>query len=585
MEDVYDTGEYETVYNVRVADFHTYFVAASESWGLGVWAHNAAYQTLHQEFPSVAMAPSGAFVVLWSGNGPGDGAGVFAQQFATAGIVVTPTSGLVTSESGAAANFTVVLATQPTANVTIGISSSNTNEGTVSVATLTFTPGNWNVAQTVTVTGVDDFVDDGNVNFAINTAAASSADANYNNVDAADVAVTNVDDDVAGINVSAISGTTTEAGGTATFSVVLNSQPTADVTIGIASSNLGEGTVSVASLTFTAGNWNVAQTVTVTGVDDFVDDGNVNFAINTAAASSADANYNNVDAADVAVTNVDDDVAGINVSAISGTTTEAGGTATFSVVLNSQPTADVTIGISSSNVAEGTASTSSQTFTSANWNVAQIVTITGIDDHVADGNVSFSIATAAASSADANYNNVNAADVAVTNLNDDVAGIKISAASLEFSSGTSASFTVSLTSQPTASVSIAVSTTNPAVSEVSPALLTFTAATWNVPQTITVSSSAPAAAGNASFTVVLAPAASADLSYAGQRGPSVSVVLHNPSTPTSFLALASSPSRSTMKSSPRPSMKCCQVLHSTPLQRPLLRILRQTNGRRRVESP
>ncbi len=41
VEDIYDTGDYETVYNVRVADFHTYFVAAAASWGFGVWAHNS----------------------------------------------------------------------------------------------------------------------------------------------------------------------------------------------------------------------------------------------------------------------------------------------------------------------------------------------------------------------------------------------------------------------------------------------------------------------------------------------------------------------------------------------------------------
>ena len=42
--------------------------------------------------------------------------------------------------------------------------------------------------------------------------------------------------------------TTTEAGGTATFTVVLTSQPTANVTIGLTSSNTAEGTVSVSSV-------------------------------------------------------------------------------------------------------------------------------------------------------------------------------------------------------------------------------------------------------------------------------------------------------------------------------------------------
>ena len=77
------------------------------------------------------------------------------------------------------------------------------------------------------------------------TAAATSADANYNGVNAADVAVTNTDNDASGITVTPISGlTTTEAGGTATFTVVLTTQPTADVTIGLSSSDTTEGTVS-----------------------------------------------------------------------------------------------------------------------------------------------------------------------------------------------------------------------------------------------------------------------------------------------------------------------------------------------------
>ena len=110
-----------------------------------------------------------------------------------------------------------------------------------------------------------------------------STDPNYNGVNAADVAVTNTDNDVAGITVTPTAGLmTTEAGGTATFTVVLNTQPTADVTIALSSSDTTEGTVSPASLTFTTANWNVAQTVTVTGVDDAVVDGDVAYTIVTA---------------------------------------------------------------------------------------------------------------------------------------------------------------------------------------------------------------------------------------------------------------------------------------------------------------
>ena len=43
-----------------------------------------------------------------------------------------------------------------------------------------------------------------------------------------------------------------------------------------------------ASLTFTAANWNVAQTVTVTGVDDALDDGDIAYTIVTGAGDERD---------------------------------------------------------------------------------------------------------------------------------------------------------------------------------------------------------------------------------------------------------------------------------------------------------
>ncbi|MHC4496544.1 MAG: hypothetical protein ACYSYM_12065, partial [Planctomycetota bacterium] len=72
------------------------------------------------------------------------------------------------------------------------------------------------------------------------------------------------------------------------------------------------------SLTFTAGDWSTAQTVTVTGVDDSVVDGDIGYTILLAAASSADGTYNGLDPSDVSVTNVDDDTAGITVGVING---------------------------------------------------------------------------------------------------------------------------------------------------------------------------------------------------------------------------------------------------------------------------
>ena len=111
-----------------------------------------------------------------------------------------------------------------------------------------------------------------------------------------------------GVTVGAISGPTTEAGGTATFTVVLNQQPTGNVTIGVSSSDTTEGTVSTASLTFTTGNWATAQTVTVSGVDDGLTDGDVVYTVVLATASGG--GYGAVNPADVSVTNTDNDTGG-----------------------------------------------------------------------------------------------------------------------------------------------------------------------------------------------------------------------------------------------------------------------------------
>ncbi|MDH3283466.1 MAG: Ig-like domain-containing protein, partial [Acidobacteriota bacterium] len=434
----------------------------------------------------------------------------------TAGITVSPPSG-PTTEGGGQATFTVVLNSQPAASVTIGLSSSDPTEGTISPTSLTFTSVNWDAAQTVTVTGVDDAIADGNVVYSALTGAATSTDASYSGLDAADVSVTNNDNEAAGITISPPSGPTTEGGGQATFTVVLNSQPTANVSIGLTSSDATEGTISPTSLTFTTGNWNAARTVTVTGVDDAIADGNVVYSALTAAATSTDPNYNGLDAPDVSITNTDNETAGITVSPPSGPTTEGGGQATFTVVLNSQPTTDVSLGLTSSDVTEGTVSPASMTFTSVNWNAPQTVTVTGVDDALADGNIVYSIVTSAATSTDVTYTGLNAADVPVTNTDDETAGISVSPPSGPTTEGGGqATFTVVLNSQPTASVAIALSSSDATEGLVSPTSLTFTTANWNGAQTVTVTGVDDALAdGNVVYSIVTATATSTDGSYNG----------------------------------------------------------------------
>jgi len=110
-----------------------------------------------------------------------------------------------------------------------------------------------------------------------------------------------------GLDIDIGSGlTTTEAGGTALFTIALASQPSADVVIGLSSSDETEGTVSPASLTFTHDNWDEPQLATITGVDDSEDDGTKNYAINLDVAST-DLGYDGMAITPLTVSNVDDE--------------------------------------------------------------------------------------------------------------------------------------------------------------------------------------------------------------------------------------------------------------------------------------
>ena len=81
------------------------------------------------------------------------------------------------------------------------------------------------------------------------------------------------------LSIGDVSGSTNETGTTATFTVVLASEPTDDVEITIDSDDPSEGEVSADSLMFTPQTWDVPQTVTITGMDDSDDDGDVTYAV------------------------------------------------------------------------------------------------------------------------------------------------------------------------------------------------------------------------------------------------------------------------------------------------------------------
>jgi hypothetical protein len=317
-----------------------------------------------------------------------------------AGVSIAQSAGSTdVTEGGATDAYTLVLTTQPSANVTITVSANS--QITVSPTSLTFTSSNWNSTQTVTVTAVNDRVAEGNHTGTISHTAASS-DSKYNGISIASLAVNITDNDSPGVTIAQSGSSTdvTEGGATDTYTVVLTTQPTANVTITVSPST--QVSVSSTSLTFTSSNWNTAQTVTVTALNDSVVEGNHTGTISHTAASS-DFNYNGISIASVTADITDNDAAGVSIVQTGGSTdvTEGGATDTYTVVLTTQPTANVAITFSPSS--QVTVSSTSLTFTSSNWNAAQSVTVTAVDDDLVEGNHTGTINHTAASG-DPKYN-------------------------------------------------------------------------------------------------------------------------------------------------------------------------------------
>lgn len=314
------------------------------------------------------------------------------------------------------ASFTVALSSNYCIDVSVdyttapGTATAGSDFTPVS-GTLTLTPGQ--TVRSIVVPVIGDFVDEADEAFRLLLSNPTHAVLTRTEAQA-----TIQDDDTAGVSATPATGLqTTESGGTATFVVKLTSQPVASVATVLSSSDATEGTVTPGSLTFTAANWSTAQTVTVRGVDDSLLDGNIPYSVVLSPATSADPGYSGLNPADVGVTNLDNDVAEIVVTPTSGlVTTEGGAEAHFVMVPKYQPTAPVTVSLSSSDTSEGTVWPPSLTFQPATWAHPRKVTVTGVTDAQADGTQAFTIVTGTTTSEDLRFHGLNPADVAVSTV-------------------------------------------------------------------------------------------------------------------------------------------------------------------------
>ena len=287
------------------------------------------------------------------------------------------------------------------------------------------------------LTPQDDRIDEANETITVSGTSAGPPAAVMN-----PASLTVVDDDTAGVTVSHDARAVEENNGMVTYTVVLDSQPTHNVTVTVTSGTStaalvdgsDDGTVGSASetLMFTPSGvtaWDVAQTVTVIGVNDNIDNpGDSRTSSVTHTAASIDPKYQGATIAGVDVTVTDDDGAGVTISESTLSLSENSGAASYTVVLDSQPSADVAVLVMAAGPVlldgpdSSTAFTAFETltFTSSKWNTAQTIRLQGQNDSVNNtGGSRTGTLTHDFSSTDPNYGGLDDRDVDVTVTDDD----------------------------------------------------------------------------------------------------------------------------------------------------------------------
>ena len=338
----------------------------------------------------------------------------------TTAAAVNPTVNLsVSANAGTEAGTTVITVTATASSAVSGIQTVNVavtgtgiTAGDYNLSNSTITIPNSATTGSVTFTVVDDALVEGTETATL-TISNPSAGITLGATTTQNITIT--DNDTAGATIVQSSGSTdlTEGGATDTYTIVLNSQPTANVTIAIAPDS--QSTTNPTSLTFTSANWNVDQTVTVTAVNDSVVEGNHTSTIQHTATSS-DTNYNGLTIGSVTASITDNDTAGVTIVQTGGTAlTEGGATDTYTIVLNSQPTANVAIALDGG----PQLSTNSLIFTTTNWNTPQTVTLTATNDTIGEGTHQ-GVITSTVTSTDTGFNGLSVAPIQVTITDNDL---------------------------------------------------------------------------------------------------------------------------------------------------------------------
>ncbi len=368
---------------------------------------------------------------------------------------------------GSTAAFNVKLSAQPRSEITVTVSLVD-GDGDISVlagSSLTFTPTNWDTYQTVTLQAAED-PDAENGEATIRISAAGMT--------AKDIIAVELDNDNLRFEIDINDRISIGEGGTADFRVKLSAKPSSNV-IAEVSRLSGDNDIKVQSprtLTFTPNDWDRYQKVTVeAGQDQDTINGSAVIRISAPGVANKD----------ITVTEIDDDVLQFVIDADEPVEIEEGGTASFQIKLSANPSANVTVSVSRTggDTDITVQSGSTLTFTPADWDTFQTVTLAAAQDDDTQSSTA-TIGISAPGLADR--------EIQAKEIDDDGLQFVTDADEVTVPEEQTASFQVKLSAQPSSDVTAFVgrATGDSDINVVAGSSLTFNPGNWNSYQTVTL---------------------------------------------------------------------------------------------------
>ena len=465
--------------------------------------------------------------------------GAARAQSASPGLILegdVVNGSILNVREGAWLSYTVRLATQPASDVIVSLSPHNDDYAAAHVqwdgsqSNATFTPSNWNTAQTVYIWGNHDewrYIP----GWGWKQVVTDETEYVYHNMTSDDrdydaertVMTAKVQDDD-GLAFSPSSLTVTE-GGTGTYAVTLQTRPFGNVTVNLSVTGDENVTVSPSSLTFNPDNYSTAQSVTVSaGLDADTSNGTATITHHAIGGYGYDYHF-----VDLVVTENDTGAAVVtptplpsptptpaptislvieaapgykldrrdrNGDPVPGVVVPKGASAPFTVKLGKKPTANVPVSITelsdSDNVFHRTPGW--LTFTPENWDTGQTVTVTS-SNNVYGRNSGGTLYIRTGNSDDRRYDRLRASYFYMYEIEPDA--LRISSrdivrtgsgdGSMTIAEGSYVRYDVQLNTKPTANVTVTLAATGDSDVTVSPTSLTFTPNNWANRRLVTVS--------------------------------------------------------------------------------------------------